>query len=231
MMMNRTQADAAFLRRRLELPLYQVKDAARLAKVSAQTVLNWENPCQGTRPVSTRRVGASLSYLQLVELRFVAAMRKAGLKLETIRRARNYMEGKYGDFPFAKKQLIYDGKQLALSLEKEIGQAGVDKLVIVSQGGQTAWRQIIGDSFNEFDYGDDLATRWHPDPTRREIIVDPNIAFGAPSIRGVGTWVLRRRHDAGESIPAIAEDFELTNDNVVDALRFEGVLNHRWTLH
>ena len=42
------------------------------------------------------------------------------------------------------------------------------------------------------------------------MLIDPRISFGAPMIKGVPTWVLKGRHEAGESIGDIRDDFSLT---------------------
>ncbi len=224
------ESHEAFLGRRLRLPLYQVKDAARLAGITTQTVLNWEKSAEGAA-ISSRTRGVSLSYLQLVELRFVAVMRNAGMKLEMIRRAREYMKARFGDFPFATRKFESDGVTVYISAEDIIGSAGKEKLIDVGENGQLAWKNIVEGLFLEFEYDADRAVRWHPYQRNQDIIVDPNIAFGAPSIHGVPTWALRGRFNAGELIPSIAQDFVLAAQEVVDALSFEGVVAPNWTLH
>ena len=194
------------------------------------TVLNWEKSVEAAA-ISSRTRGASLSYLQLVELRFVAVMRNAGMKLEMIRRSREYMKASFGDFPFATKRFESDGVTVYIDAKDLIGSSGKDKLIDVGENGQLAWKNIVEGLFLEFDYDASRAVRWRPFKRNQNIVIDPNVAFGAPSIHGVPTWALRGRFNAGEQIPSIAQDFVLEAEEVVDALSFEGVVASNWNLH
>ena len=51
--------------------------------------------------------------------------------------------------------------------------------------------------------------------------IDPERRFGRPQVRGVETWVLRDRFVAGEHIAALCDDYDLSADEVEDALRYE----------
>ncbi len=54
-------------------------------------------------------------------------------------------------------------------------------------------------------------------------MIDPRIAFGAPTVSGLPTWVIRGRYLTGETIADIVEDFEICESAVRDALAFEGI--------
>ena len=80
--------------RRLILPAYHVADAARYAGVSTGTVRNWQRAQKEFVPaLAVREIGFSLSFLQLVELRFVAAMREANIQLRKIERHASISQG------------------------------------------------------------------------------------------------------------------------------------------
>ncbi len=51
----------------------------------------------------------------------------------------------------------------------------------------------------------------------------PGVNSGRPIIagRGVPVWVIKSRHAAGDSIEFLADDFEITVDEVQEALAFE----------
>lgn len=49
------------------------------------------------------------------------------------------------------------------------------------------------------------------------------MAFGAPTVLGTPTWVIKGRYDAGEAVQEIAEDFDLKPSDVKKALAFEAV--------
>src|SRR5436305_556835 len=76
-------------RRRLFLPSYQVQEAAKYAQISAQTVVQWQRAAgTGAAAVAHRDRRIALSYMQLIEVAVVAALRKEGVPLSRIRDTR-----------------------------------------------------------------------------------------------------------------------------------------------
>jgi uncharacterized protein (DUF433 family) len=57
----------------------------------------------------------------------------------------------------------------------------------------------------------------------RVIVIDPDIRFGRPTVKGAPTDVLAERWRAGDSSPELAEDYGLTPDEIDEALRFESL--------
>ncbi|MGH2731827.1 MAG: DUF433 domain-containing protein, partial [Actinomycetota bacterium] len=53
------------------------------------------------------------------------------------------------------------------------------------------------------------------------IVIDPQRAFGAPSIRGIRTDVLAELIDAGDALEEVAENFDLPVELVKAAVAFE----------
>ena len=122
----------------MTLPAYQVKDAARYAGVTTQTILNWQKK-RGSQisALSARDKGKSLSYLQLIELAVVAAMRSAGVSLEAIRDTRDYVAQRLkSEFPFAEYKFKTDGKNLLMELSEFDSSESTDKLIMTNQSGQ-----------------------------------------------------------------------------------------------
>jgi uncharacterized protein (DUF433 family)/DNA-binding transcriptional MerR regulator len=208
-------------RKRLNLPAYLVGEAARYTNVSPQTVAAWHKIEQ--RLLSAKERGKRLSYLQLIELAVVAAFRRAGFPLAEIRAARDYVQKNLGSaYPFAEFKFKRYGK----SLFTEDTNAGPHKLFKANAGGQLAWDELIGPVLEDFEYEHEgIAVRWHLAGTGSPISIDPRVSFGAPSVRGTPTWIIKGRFDAGESDSAIAEDFRLEVPDVRAALKFEGVIS------
>ena len=77
--------------------------------------------------------------------------------------------------------------------------------------------------FADFDYAHGIVVRWHPAGRRSQVMIDPRIAFGDPTVSGLSTWVILGRYNAGETIPEIMDDFEISEIAVRDALAFEGI--------
>lgn len=212
--------------RRLYLPAYQVKDAARYANITTQTVRNWQREArEAGSAIAPRARGESLSYLQLQELAIVAAMRSIGVQLHKIRLARDWLSFRFGlEFPFSDARVKSDGQDILMEYQSELG--GAASLLIANKGGQFVWKEIIGHKFAEFDYANDLAVRWNIGGTSSGVVIDPRVSFGAPSVKGVPTWAVRGRYCAGEDVDDLARDFMLSKAEVRKALKFEGVAIH-----
>lgn len=210
-------------RRRLYVPVYRIGEAARYAGTSVQSAARWHSGEAVVLPKREHR--ADLSYMQLIELAVVAAMRREGVKLHAIRSAREYF-GKTLDseFPLAEYRFKTNGTDLIVDYEQIDPSAGMDKLLYASSGGQLGWKEVLDRRLKEFEYEDgEIVIRWHVGGSDSRVAIDPRVSFGAPTISGAATWAIRGRWDAGESVADIADDFGLSPDGVADALKFEGV--------
>lgn len=225
--MNMAVPAREFWRSRLYVPNYRIREAARYAHLSSQTVAKWHSKPGANRKsiLSQKEKGAALSYLQLIEVAVVASFRKAGVSLKKIESAREYLAKQLeAEFPFAAYRFKTDGKELWMDYAQFEASAGDTTLLAASRGGQLAWTDIIG-RLQEFDYENDdgLAICWHVAGRDENVIIDPRIQFGAPSVEGVATWVFKGRWEAGEDLDDIADDFGVSNYDVLTALRFEGI--------
>lgn len=207
----------------LTLPAYTYVDAARYALIPAQTVRNWfrgaSSPGHTMRAVFGEVPTHGLSYLQLVEVAFVAAMRAHKLKLSALRTAYDYVRTAMGiEYPFAQERFLTDGTDLFIHALDD-----ADQVISASKPGQRAWREAIETCARRFDYSDHLALRWHPRGRDFRIVIDPRISFGRPVVEdtGIPTAAIHERRLAGEDLDFIAHDFGLTRKQVKDALWFE----------
>jgi len=213
-------------RRRLFLPNYQIAEAARYAGISPQTVVAWHK--QDKTTLSTKEKREALTYMQLIEVAVVAAFRKAGISLNEIRAAREYVKNELkAEHPFAEFRFKSEGKNLWMDYEQIEGEKGKEKLLKANQAGQLAWSHIIG-RLEQFEYEHEgIVIRWRLAGPSSPIVIDPRFSFGTPTVRGTPTWVIKGRYDAGESDTDIAEDFGLSRDDVREALNFERVRTGR----
>jgi uncharacterized protein (DUF433 family)/DNA-binding transcriptional MerR regulator len=209
-------------RRRLTLPYYQITEAAKYAGVTPQTVVAWHKQDKPT--LSGKEQREELTYMQLIEVAVVAAFRNAGVTLKNIRAAREYVKSALrSEYPFAEFRFKSEGKNLWMDYEQIEGEKGKGKLLKANQAGQLAWSHIIG-RLEQFEYEHrGIVIRWHVAGPSSPIIIDPRLSFGTPTIRGVPTWVIKGRWNAGESDTDIAEDFGLNKNEVRKALEFEQV--------
>jgi uncharacterized protein (DUF433 family) len=206
---------------RLTLPAYRFADAARLAQTSAPTIARWYRgyavPGHRMEPVLPSDGTTLLSYLQLVEVAFVATFRRRGVDLDGLREAHRYLREMFGtEYPFALGRLKTDGVHVLADFD--------GRLVAADKGGQVFWSEAVGERADQFDYEHGVALRWHPRGRGSLILVDPRIAFGAPIVEsaGVPTSALRQRYRGGDSAEYLAEDYGIPLEAVDEALEIEG---------
>ena len=215
--------------RRLYLPTYRLSDAARYAGTSAQTIAHWHSralPGSGHHALPSRTQRQPLSYLQLIEVAIVATFRKFNVPLGNIAKTRHYMAQTFNsEFPFAEYRFKTDGYHLLMNLGEVEPTLPTDNLIVADAGGQLGWNAMMEDRLFEFDYDREyeLALRWFVAGRQSQIVIDPRVSYGAPMVNGIPTWVLKGRWVAGESILDIQEDFGLSENEIADALRFEGL--------
>ena len=166
--------------------------------------------------------------MELIEVAFVAFFRNIGLSLQRIRRARHYAAQNLGaEYPFIEHRWKTEGYHLLMEFGEFERTSDYNKVVMADAGGQFAWEEMMAEKFAEFDYehldGQHWALRWHPAGRQSPVTIDPRIAYGAPTVRGVPTWVLKGRWDAGEGFADIKEDFGIDEDYAKHGLEFEGV--------
>jgi uncharacterized protein (DUF433 family) len=99
----------------------------------------------------------------------------------------------------------------------------IDSLIVGDADGQIAWQEMVSERFAQFDYEQGLALIWHVRGRQNLVVIDPRISFGAPTVNGIPTWVLKGRWNAGEDIDAIQDDFHLDRRYIRAGLRFEGI--------
>ena len=215
------------LRKRLNLPTYRIAEAAKYTGAKSGTVSSWHNRGGSLGPVlDGKEPRKPLSYLQLVEVAFVADFRRMGITMPKIRKARDYLMKLFNaEFPFAQLPVRDEGPDIVMDLLAVEPDTDLEGLIIASASGQLGWSDLIENRFAQFEYVEDLAIKWHPQGIKSPVVIDARVSFGAPTVNGVPTWVVSGREQAGERIQDIAADFRLDETDVEAALAFEGGLS------
>lgn len=212
---------------------YSVTEAARLAKTSTANVRRWilgyVDKTGTMKPVFGQKEAQDgslrLSFLELAEVVVASAFREKSVPLKRIRAAHFYARNKLGvTYPFASLKLLEQGGHILHEFDP--AERGSGSLVVLDQHGQYALPLAVEASILLFDFATDatdkLALRWYPFGRKVPIVVDPEFGGGRPTIRGRGvtTDIITRRHRFGESVSSIADDFQLTREEVLTVLKF-----------
>lgn len=214
--------------------LYSVPAAARLLRAKPGDLRRW---AFGYGPADARhdpvihteitRLADEpvLTFVELVELMFVRAVRASRQSFPRIREAHRVL-GRLlkTDHPFALRNVFEDPAGLYLRLEAE----GEGELLVELRGdGQIAIPRALDRYLHELEFDvDDLATRWFPAGRATPIVVDPAVAFGAPVVAGtrIETALIAELHAGNESAESIAELYGLELAQVTAAIEYETAL-------
>lgn len=215
-------------------PAYPLAEAARYLKVPPATLRSWflgrkYQTADGSRQFRAIVTPASrrppvLSFYNLIEAHVLRALRTDhGVSVTAVRRAIGYAE----------RQLGFGRLLLRPELRTNAGRLFLDRygqLIELSASGQLALRQVLEAYLERVEWDDSqFPIRLYPfltaEPTtvERPIVIDAAIAFGRPIVlrRGVSTGVIVERIDAGESVEALAEDYDLTSRDIEQAVLYE----------
>ncbi len=211
------------------IPCYSYREAAHYISVPTSTLRAW---CRGTRggfrPVidPDGAPGEGLSFLNLVEAYVLAAIRRVhNIPMPRVREALDFVGHRLDiDRPLAHVELLTDGLDLFL---KEL-----DSLMKVTrQTGQYAMPPLLDAHLQRIRRDDSgMPIKLYPFTRKdvspealRAIEVDPRFAFGRPVLAGrsVPTVVIADRFKAGDTISDIAGDYEVSTDQIEEALRSE----------
>ena len=186
---------------------YRIGEAHRLTGVSTASIKSWlqgyPNDILELKPPWKDGMGKPwttlnrLSFLELVEVLVASKIRAGrGNDYVTVREFHDSLVGEWGtQFPFANENLLTHKEQLPDQAVKTLGQ---------------------------LDYEDGFASRWCPFGKDGALALDPRRAGGQPAIkdRRVRVVDIRDYFMGGESVEALADDFDIATRDVEAALRY-----------
>jgi uncharacterized protein (DUF433 family) len=209
-----------------EIPAYPLVEASRYAGVPLSTLRGWVGERSGIPriielPEDSR---GQLSFYNLVEAFVLGGLRrKHKLPLQQLRRDLLTLRKVRPDacHPLANLDLS--------TFARSIFVESTEDVVNVSRGGQLGIHAVLAGVLQRVEKGPTGALRLFPltrsdaEKSPRLVVIDPRIAFGRPVIAGTGipTAVIHERWKAGDSVVALAEDYDRTSEEIEEALRYE----------
>jgi uncharacterized protein (DUF433 family) len=211
---------------------YSPVEAARLLRIdSSRRVSRWVAGHSRGDPVILadhepvdRRI--SLSFLDMMEVRFLEHFRKQGVPLQTLRRAvvraREDMRNKH---PFALSNVMFltDRRKVFGHAAEDTGDKNTWDLVTRQYEMYDAIEDVLAKGV-AFDPLSGLAESFPPLPEYPSVIVNPRFAYGKPVVgeKGVPTSALFRLWRAeGGNKARVARAYEIDERDVTDAVNFE----------
>jgi len=224
------KADASDLRNQ---PAYGPAEAARYLRLPAATLRTWvvgrDYPKGDTRatfhplikPASAQPL--QLSFYNLIEAHVLRAFRtEHGVALAEFRKAMAYAE----------RKLQVHRLLLSPELRTHAGEVFLDRyvqLINLSASGQLVMRKMFEDHLQRVEWDEwQFPVRLYPyvestqRSSERPIAIDPLVAFGRPIVRrmGISTAAIADRIDAGETVSALAEDYDLSPEEIEQAVLY-----------
>ena len=203
-----------------------MSEAAHLARVAPNTVRNWLYGMEHRDALFDALPAPLVSFLQLIEIVVAAKFRKTErASLDRVRRA--YMNAKqylHLEYPFAYEQLDAVGGHIVRIIHDErIIHAEIEaSYQAMDEPSQWTLPGLVASIKQQIRYESELAARWYPVGSDVPIVIDPRITSGRPTIQGrrVTVQIIRKRFLAGQDINFIAQDFDIANCVVEDAVRY-----------
>ena len=212
---------------------YTVAEAAQLLGMDGgQRIVRWLTPpAKGGDPIIVRdypKVGREheLSFLDLLEIRFVDHFRRLKISLQSLRvAARHARQELHVSHPFATDSVKFqtDRKRVFLETARETGDPKLLDLMTNHFVMYAAMERALEKNL-EFDVSG-LARLWRPAPeVAPSVFVSPVYAFGRPVVsrRHVPTATLFEawKAEAGDDV-AVSRWHDVTPDDVREAVDFE----------
>lgn len=216
--------------------LYTFAEASKLTNIPSRDLRRWLDGYSYKSRETSQHVRSAplwatelaeeeiegISFHDLLEVRFVAAFRKYGVSLQTIRCASQHARCLFDHpYPFTCKRFQTDGRTIFAEAIEETGETQFLDLVKK----QYAFAQVIEPSlYRGIEFGkNELAQRWFPMNRSKAVVLDPQIAFGKPIITdaGVRTSTLYDAFRAEGTKLTVAKLFEISVAAVEAAILFE----------
>jgi uncharacterized protein (DUF433 family) len=165
---------------------------------------------------------------EFVETKVLAGYRDAGVPMLRMRPVVEGLRQRFQvRYPLATVRPYVDEElRVVYEIQEEAHLEDSMRLVVEAGSGQ----YVLAPDVRHFrriavfeDVGDEIAivTRLHPLGASRQVTIDPVRRFGSPVVRSTPTDVLAELVRAGEPVEWVAEQYELTLEQILDALEYE----------
>lgn len=219
---------------RFDEPLYTVGEAAAYLRVPRSTLETWAHGYTRTRqgrratkarPIVTSVRAASrqpeIPFIGLAEGMVLAAFRTAGVPMQRIRPAVEVLQAELGlDHALASKRLYTDGAEILYDYAVKEDESKLVGLIVVRTR-QRVFAPVIQDYLKRITYAQDGWAQRLRLPVSKNVIVDPERAFGQPIFEKGAVRVedVLDRFEAGDSLGDVAYDFGVPVEDVEEVVR------------
>jgi uncharacterized protein (DUF433 family) len=167
----------------------------------------------------------TVAWGEFVETRLLAGYRARGVSLQRLRPAVQLLRREFGTpYPLATAQPYLDvaGRELVMQVQDRTSTDRPLWLVVVRSGQLVLAgpAQEFADRA-EFTGQDRVVTGLRTETDTPDVRIDPLRQTGQPVVRSVPTAVLAEGFRAGEPVDVLADLYDLSADQVLQAIRYE----------
>lgn len=127
-------------------------------------------------------------------------------------------------YPLANLRPFLVSQELVMEVQSEVDLPPSLHLIERLADGQlgfSATYDLFRTKVEFADSGHQPALRMRPHGVDHRVVIDPTRSFGAATVDGIRTQVLAELYGAGEEFAVIAEQFDLSDASLRDALAYE----------
>jgi uncharacterized protein (DUF433 family) len=213
--------------------IYTVPDAAKLARIPQARIRRWirgyhfrtSGELRSSAPIvqpfyKPVEGHIAISFLDLVELRFINAFLEHGVTWAYLRDAYQKAINLVGrPRPFSTKRFKTDGRGI---LTEIMAKGNISSVLDVGVGQLGFW-PIIAPFYRELEFDWEEVSRWWPGTNNRSVVIDPERSFGKPIIarEGIPTRILYKAYLAEGSLESVASWYGVRKGSVKAAVDFE----------
>lgn len=212
---------------------YTMRDAARLLRTDSQSKLRgwlngWSHSNAGPIVLRDFKGYSTVSFLDLMELRFVEHFRGLDVPMPTLRKAAAQARDTWKTthpFALSRDKYVTDRRNIFAKVAEEEGD---NKTYDLATNQYQMWEAIEEtiDKGVEFDPATHLAKSWHPMPDYPNVFINPKFGYGAPCITKLGiptnTLFSQYRAEAARGgYERVADWFGIKAQEVKEAVQFE----------
>ena len=196
------------------------EDAYLVREVTTRHCFRWvRDGLTGQYLTGLRGEDVALTFLDLVSLRLIAALRANGITAREIRIAHNELQKARGwSHPFAMEPIWLSGLRIYI-LENDIP-------IAITEKWQTAFNfvELFVGPMHKLMFGENKYPKtWEPE---EDIVLDPKVSFGEPCIKGtrIATQALWALVAGGDPPERVAGAYQLPVQKVEAAIAWENKL-------
>lgn len=199
--------------------VYSIREAALLTKLPSRRLREWFSNRKTDH--DSPPAGRTVNFLELVEAVVAVHLREHGVPLPALREIHARLSKEYHtEHPFAHAKLRADGSAASVRSHNR-DRASADPIT-----GHKMFPKLILPFLQQISYHPTTgeAARWH---IADGVMVDPGKSFGKPVLarNSIPTYIIAAEYQANHrNAERVAGWYDLTADEVMAAVRFEGSL-------